>query len=67
MPVVSFLMIASTPVSWPIARALDWALGEGHAATRFDRRQIKTLINLHLRESRHRRHSIDGGMRNRLL
>ena len=56
VPIVRLLMLVSTPISWPIAKLLDLVLGEGHAATRFNRRQIRTLINLHL-QSKHRQHA----------
>ena len=56
VPIVRLLMLISTPISWPIAKLLDLVLGEGHAATRFNRRQIRTLINLHL-QSKHRQHA----------
>lgn len=47
VPFVRALMWLTAPLSWPMARALDRVVGEGHASTRLDRAQIGTLIGLH--------------------
>ncbi|KAF8055113.1 CBSDUF3 [Scenedesmus sp. PABB004] len=44
-PVVRVLMWATAPVSWPIARALDWLLG--HEDVTLGKRQIRALVDLH--------------------
>ena len=49
VPFVRALMWLTAPLSWPMARALDRVVGEGHASTRLDRAQIGTLIGLHRR------------------
>lgn len=45
-PYVLFLMWLTCPVSWPVARLLDYCLGE-HATDRFDNASLKALIMLH--------------------
>ena len=41
-------MTLSAPISWPLGKALDAMFGTERAhGTRFDRRQIRTMINLH--------------------
>ena len=52
VPVVWALMWITAPVSWPVARGLDWLLGARKAEKRLNRRQIGTLIGLHLRARR---------------
>lgn len=43
---VRLLMILTAPISWPIAKVLDWVLGPDHSAL-FRRAQLKTLVDLH--------------------
>jgi metal transporter CNNM len=45
-PIVNALMIVTAPVSWPIAKLLDYILGE-HKLLRFNTSQLKALINMH--------------------
>jgi metal transporter CNNM len=45
-PVTRFLMVASSPISYPIAKALDYLLGEHHKS-RFLNNDLKALIELH--------------------
>jgi metal transporter CNNM len=45
-PLTRFLMTASSPVSYPIARLLDYLLGEHHKS-RFINNDLKALIELH--------------------
>lgn len=44
-PLVSALMRLTAPVSWPIAKALDAALGEAHV-TRYRRSELKALAGI---------------------
>ena len=45
-PLTRFLMTASSPISYPIARLLDYLLGEHHKS-RFINNDLKALIELH--------------------
>ena len=45
-PIVRFLMIATSPVSYPLAKILDMLLGE-HKATRFNNSQLSAIIEMH--------------------
>jgi metal transporter CNNM len=45
-PIVNFLMKATAPVSWPIAKLLDMILGE-HKITRFNASQLNAIIDMH--------------------
>ena len=45
-PIVNCLMRATFPVSYPIAKILDWILGE-HKITRFNASQLSAIIDLH--------------------
>jgi hypothetical protein len=44
-PAVRVLMWLSAPVSWPIAKSLDWLLGAEQPL--FGKRQISALVDLH--------------------
>jgi len=43
---VWFLIIASFPISWPISKILDFAIGKDHG-TFFNREELKELVALH--------------------
>ncbi|KAF4964936.1 hypothetical protein FSARC_7208 [Fusarium sarcochroum] len=43
---VLLLMYITAPVSWPIAKLLDWILGEDHG-TLYKKSGLKTLVTLH--------------------
>ena len=45
-PVVLFLMWVTFPISWPIAKILDFMLGEHHLF-RYNNDQLKKLVMLH--------------------
>lgn len=45
-PIVNFLMKATFPVSYPIAKILDSILGE-HKITRFNASQLSAIIDIH--------------------
>ncbi len=45
-PLTRFLMLASSPISYPIAKLLDYLLGEHHKS-RFINNDLKALIELH--------------------
>ena len=45
VPVVA-LMLATSPVSWPLSKVLDYVLGGTHAGL-FRRAQLKALVDLH--------------------
>lgn len=46
---VKALMIITSPVSWPIAKFLDWMLGGEHGSL-FRRKQLKALVTLHSKD-----------------
>lgn len=46
-PIVSFLIKLLYPVAYPLSRYLDWQFGEHHDKKRFNRKDLKTLIQLH--------------------
>ena len=43
---VACLMRATAPVSWPIAKLLDFILGE-HKHTRYNHNQLKAIVDMH--------------------
>lgn len=43
---VWLLMTLTAPVSWPIAKLLDWVLGSGHHVL-FRRAELKALVDIH--------------------
>lgn len=43
---VLLLMYITAPISWPIAKLLDWILGEDHG-TLYKKSGLKTLVTLH--------------------
>ena len=45
-PIVNFLMKVTFLVSYPIAKILDWILGE-HKITRFNASQLSAIIDMH--------------------
>lgn len=45
-PFVLALMYAEFPVAWPIAKLLDWLLGESHG-TVYKKAELKTFVGLH--------------------
>jgi len=45
-PLVRVLIFVCCPISWPIAKLLDYLLGEGHAAM-FRRRQLEEFVDIH--------------------
>jgi hypothetical protein len=41
-------MFVISPIAWPLAKLLDMSLGGAHSqSTRFNRRQLGTLVTLH--------------------
>jgi hypothetical protein len=46
---VRALMMLTSPISYPIAKLLDWALGGEHASL-FRRKQLKALVTLHAKD-----------------
>lgn len=45
-PFVLVLMWIFAPITWPIAKLLDWLLGEDHGTT-YKKAGLKTLVDLH--------------------
>lgn len=45
-PLVTCLCYVSAPISWPLAKTLDYLLGE-HKLTRFTNDQLKGLVKMH--------------------
>ena len=45
-PGIRLLLIATSPLSWPMAKLLDWWLGHQDGMTRFKRKEFKALIKL---------------------
>ncbi|KAI9651703.1 MAG: hypothetical protein M1831_000518 [Alyxoria varia] len=43
---VQFLMYIFAPITWPIAKLLDWLLGEDHGTT-YKKSGLKALVELH--------------------
>ena len=43
---VQFLMYVFAPITWPIAKLLDWLLGEDHGTT-YKKSGLKALVELH--------------------
>lgn len=46
IPFVKLAMLITSPLSYPTSRLLDWALG-GEQAVRYNKSQLKSLVNLH--------------------
>mmetsp|Transcript_41535 Transcript_41535/g.77830 ORF Transcript_41535/g.77830 Transcript_41535/m.77830 type:complete len:556 (-) Transcript_41535:281-1948(-) len=46
-PLVWVLIFLTTPIAWPIAKLLDFVLGDSSTITRYNRQQMQTLVNLH--------------------
>ena len=61
VPLVRGLLFVLTPISWPIAKALDKLLGHEELNTRFDRHQMRTLVELHRARNRKASHGGGGG------
>lgn len=51
-PFVLCLMYAEFPVAYPIAKLLDWLLGEAHG-TVYKKAELKTFVGLHRRAHHH--------------
>jgi len=45
-PIVKFLMRVTAPISWPIAKLLDYLMGE-HETPRFNNEELKHLFAMH--------------------
>ena len=48
-PSVRFLMMFTSPISWPMARLLDLVLGHHDGVTRFKRNEFKALVRMQAR------------------
>jgi len=46
-PFVLFLMLVTAPINYPIAKVLDWILGEDHGMPVFSNEELTTLIKKH--------------------
>lgn len=46
-PIVSFFIKLVYVVAYPLSRYLDWQFGEHDHKKRFNRKDLKTLIQLH--------------------
>lgn len=46
-PIVSFLIKFFYILAYPLSLYLDWQFGVGHDKKRFNRKDLKTLIQLH--------------------
>jgi metal transporter CNNM len=49
VPVVRALMWLTAPISWPLAKLLDWALGQHGGMTGYKRQEFKALMRLQQR------------------
>ena len=45
-PLITLLNWLTAPVSWPIAKALDYIIGE-HKLVRYDNEKLKALVKMH--------------------
>lgn len=46
VPIVKVVMFIFSPISWPIAKLLDWVLGVEHGK-KFGKEDLKALVSLH--------------------
>ncbi|KAF0690589.1 Aste57867_18036 [Aphanomyces stellatus] len=51
IPLVQVLMLIAYPLAWPIAKLLDYCLGEEHEFSRYKRKELKALVALHHKQS----------------
>ena len=47
VPLVKLMILVFGILAYPLGKLLDWLLGSGHSATRFPRKDLKAIIELH--------------------
>ena len=50
-PIVNLLILILYPIAYPLSRYLDWQFGVHSDKKRFNRKDLKTLIELHRNNS----------------
>jgi len=54
---VKLIMVLASPISYPIAKALDHCLGhDGHGVTKYNRRELQALVQIQYEESKKGHH-----------
>lgn len=58
-PLVKFLMIVTSPISYPISKVLDYCFGDDHALQKYKRNELKALIALQKESQQAKLHRLD--------
>ncbi|KAJ0398826.1 hypothetical protein P43SY_004957 [Pythium insidiosum] len=62
-PIVRVLMAVVSPIAYPIAKLLDWFLGDDHDVVKYKRKELKALVALQRETDALRRHNAAFGTR----
>lgn len=49
-PVLNVMMLATSPITWPLGKCLDFMMGE-HKLQRYNNEELKYLIRLHTQKA----------------